>query len=101
MAASTSGGVNCPAAFRRDNNYVPKTVVRRTKMLKPLVYALTASLLAIVAVPAQTPKAPPATRVDNVSEAIHGVTITDPYRWLEDQNSPETRAWIEAEDRYT
>jgi len=70
-------------------------------MLRSLVYALTASLLSIVAVPAQTPKAPPATRVDNVSETIQGVTITDPYRWLEDQNSPETRAWIEAEDRYT
>jgi hypothetical protein len=22
------------------------------------------------------------------------VEISDPYRWLEDQNSPETRAWI-------
>jgi prolyl oligopeptidase len=30
-----------------------------------------------------------------------GVTITDPYRWLEDQNSPETRAWIDRENAYT
>src|SRR5215469_1083203 len=69
-------------------------------MLRSLVYALTASLLAVVVVPAQAPKAP-ATRIGNMSETIHGVTITDPYRWLEDQNSPETRAWIEAEDQYT
>jgi prolyl oligopeptidase len=50
---------------------------------------------------AQEHKAPPATRTDNVTETIHGVTITDPYRWLEDQNSPETRAWINAQNEYT
>ncbi|MDT5123855.1 MAG: prolyl oligopeptidase [Acidobacteriota bacterium] len=45
--------------------------------------------------------APPKTRTDNVTETINGVTITDPYRWLEDQNSPETRAWIDAQNKYT
>src|SRR6516164_1841047 len=70
-------------------------------MLRPLAYALTISLLAVLAVSAQAPKAPPMTRVDNVTETVHGVTITDPYRWLEDQNSPQTRAWIEAQDQYT
>jgi prolyl oligopeptidase len=50
---------------------------------------------------AQEHKAPPATRVDNVSETLHGVTITDPYRWLEDQNSPDTRAWINAQNEYS
>src|SRR5437870_5339621 len=44
---------------------------------------------------------PPKTRVDNVTETLHGVTITDPYRWLEDQNSPETRAWINAQNEYS
>ena len=44
---------------------------------------------------------PPATRRDGVKEVIQGVEITDPYRWLEDQDSPETRAWIEAQNRYT
>ena len=50
---------------------------------------------------AQARKTPPATRIDNVTETLHGVTITDPYRWLEDQNSPETRAWINAQNDYT
>jgi prolyl oligopeptidase len=50
---------------------------------------------------AQEHKAPPKTEIDNVTETIHGVTITDPYRWLEDQNSPETRAWINAQNEYT
>jgi len=44
---------------------------------------------------------PPKTRTDNVTERIQGVEISDPYRWLEDQQSPETRAWIDAENKYT
>ncbi len=44
---------------------------------------------------------PPQTRRDNVREVIHGITITDPYRWLEDQESPETRAWIDAQNAYS
>lgn len=45
--------------------------------------------------------APPATRRDDVHETLHGVDIVDPYRWLEDQESPETRAWITAQSAYT
>jgi prolyl oligopeptidase len=50
---------------------------------------------------AQEHKPMPVTRVENVTETLHGVTITDPYRWLEDQNSPDTRAWINAQNDYT
>jgi len=52
------------------------------------------------AVRAQGPKPPP-TRVDNFREVLHGVEIIDPYRWLEEQDSPETRAWIDAQNKYT
>jgi prolyl oligopeptidase len=44
---------------------------------------------------------PPATPARPVTEVIHGVAVTDPYRWLEDQQSPETRAWIEAQIKHT
>jgi prolyl oligopeptidase len=44
---------------------------------------------------------PPPTRRDDVRDVVHGVEITDPYRWLEDQESPETRAWIDAQNAYT
>ena len=50
---------------------------------------------------AQEQPPPPQTRVENVIETLHGVKITDPYRWLEDQNSPETRAWINAQNEYS
>ena len=43
---------------------------------------------------------PPPTRTDNVTETLHGVKITDPYRWLEDQDSPETRGWIDAQSKF-
>ena len=45
--------------------------------------------------------APPPTVVEPITEALHGVEITDPYRWLEDQNSPRTRAWLEEQTAYT
>jgi prolyl oligopeptidase len=45
--------------------------------------------------------APPATRTDNAVDDYFGAKVADPYRWLEDQNSPETRAWITSENNYT
>ncbi len=44
---------------------------------------------------------PPPTRRDDVADVLHGVRIPDPYRWLEDQQSPETRAWINTQNHYT
>ncbi|MEZ5351568.1 MAG: prolyl oligopeptidase family serine peptidase [Bryobacteraceae bacterium] len=43
----------------------------------------------------------PKTRQAPVKETLHGVTLTDPYRWLEDQQSAETRAWIAEQNRFT
>ncbi len=60
-----------------------------------------AVILASVSALAQSVPPPPTTRTVPVTEIIHGVTITDPYRWLEDQNSPQTRAWIGAQMQYT
>jgi prolyl oligopeptidase len=45
--------------------------------------------------------APPKTEAKPVTENIHGTSITDPYRWLEDDHSPETRAWIASQMKYT
>ena len=48
-----------------------------------------------------SPAAPPKTAVNEVKEMVQGTEIVDPYRWLEDQNSPETRAWIDAQNAYS
>jgi prolyl oligopeptidase len=43
---------------------------------------------------------PPAARMDLVVDVLHGVSVCDPYRWLEDQFSSETRHWLDAQTRY-
>src|SRR5258708_728 len=45
--------------------------------------------------------APPKPATNDVKDVVQGTEIVDPYRWLEDQNSPETRAWIGAQNAYT
>ena len=44
---------------------------------------------------------PPETEVRMVEEELHGVTVQDPYRWLEDGESPETRQWIQQQSAYS
>jgi prolyl oligopeptidase len=43
---------------------------------------------------------PPVARRENLVDIIHGVEVRDPYRWLEDGSSPETRAWLAAQQEY-
>ncbi|WP_130866048.1 prolyl oligopeptidase family serine peptidase [Acidipropionibacterium timonense] len=43
----------------------------------------------------------PHTRRDDVVENLHGHLIADPYRWLEDADSPETIAWVEEQRAFT
>ncbi len=43
----------------------------------------------------------PGTRREDLRDLMHGVEVSDPYRWLEDGNSAETRAWIAAQQDYT
>src|SRR5712691_10292650 len=51
------------------------------KMIKPITY-------------------PPARKSDQVDD-YHGVKVADPYRWLEDLDSDETRRWGDAEINLT
>jgi prolyl oligopeptidase len=43
----------------------------------------------------------PKVRVDTVVDVLHGESITDPYRWLEDGDSAETRAFTVAQNQFT
>jgi len=46
------------------------------------------------------PAYPPA-RQGNIIDILHGTPVADPYRWLEDPESPETTAWVEAQNALT
>lgn len=43
---------------------------------------------------------PPCSLIEPVTDILHGVPITDPYRWLEDQCSQRTRSWIGEQTLY-
>src|SRR4051794_14406168 len=40
----------------------------------------------------------PAARVDETVDDYHGTKVADPYRWLEDASSPETKSYIDAQN---
>jgi prolyl oligopeptidase len=47
--------------------------------------------------PASAPQ-PATTRREDIVETLHGIEVRDPYRWLEDEKSPEVQAWMNEQD---
>jgi prolyl oligopeptidase len=43
----------------------------------------------------------PVARQTNQVDNYHGVAVADPFRWLEDDISAETKAWVESENHVT
>lgn len=52
-------------------------------------------------VAASTVAPPHAARAADFADTIHGVVVPDPYRWLEDTASAETREWIQRQRVYS
>jgi prolyl oligopeptidase len=65
-----------------------------------LFVVCSAAFVASTALVAQQLHYPATQKVDHV-DTYHGVSVPDPYRWLEDDNSAETAAWVEAQNKVT
>ncbi|MFB9055115.1 prolyl oligopeptidase family protein [Mariniflexile ostreae] len=74
-------------------------------MKNPLIYFLSVAVL--VACKNETPKKTdllvnyPETKTVDTIDTYFGTDVKDPYRWLEDDRSPETEAWVEAQNNTT
>jgi prolyl oligopeptidase len=62
-----------------------------------LIGALTE--LALIDLPAIEP--PPQTPKKPVTDEYHGVTVQDPYQWLENDDDPEVKTWLDAQSQRT
>ena len=71
-----------------------------TGFLRSVRYILLAIALIAITTCSSPYPAPPDTRKGPVVDVIHGVEFTDDYRWLENQDAPETRQWIAAQNEY-
>jgi len=72
-------------------------------MRRNLAALLAVSTLAVALAACSAPKKfrYPETRKGDTVDNYHGTEVPDPYRWLEDDNSPETLAWVKAENDLT
>jgi prolyl oligopeptidase len=48
----------------------------------------------------ETKPMPPPTRTQVIKDTLFGTPVEDPYRWLENEKSPEVQAWMKAQDDF-
>jgi len=74
----------------------------KLSLLRALATVLPLWLLSIwIPAEAGQPLNYPLTRMVDQVDELHGVKVADPYRWLEDLDSPETAAWVAAQNELT
>jgi prolyl oligopeptidase len=59
-----------------------------------------AAALCALAIAQEKLNYPKTTKISH-TDNYHGTTVPDPYRWLEDDNSPETAKWVEEQNKVT
>src|ERR1051325_9639310 len=68
--------------------------------LRSLIFCALMAAIQTVTATGSTFHYPQPRQGDQVDD-YHGTTVADPYRWMENPDSPETRAWIESENKIT
>jgi prolyl oligopeptidase len=68
--------------------------------LRYVLFALISLIFVVNGLQAQALQYPATKKIDH-TDSYFGVTVPDPYRWLEDDNSKETAEWVEAQNKVT
>lgn len=68
--------------------------------MKKLIFLLLLSFPLLVSAQLQ-PIQYPETKKTDVKDTYHGTAVADPYRWLEDDKSEETRQWVTEQNKVT
>ncbi len=71
------------------------------ELMFKLCFVLVVFMFTAVDASSQTKFDYPKTKKIEQIDDYHGTKISDPYRWLEDDNSAETKAWVEAQNKVT
>jgi prolyl oligopeptidase len=64
-------------------------------------FAAAAVVAATLVLQAQTPLTYPSTAKGTTVDDYHGTKVADPYRWMEDLDSPEVAKWVSAQNELT
>jgi prolyl oligopeptidase len=75
--------------------------LRRATLGLALLAAFASQSIAQTCPPAGTAVQYPATRTVDHQDTYHGNVVADPYRWLEDANSADTKAWVTEQNKLT
>jgi prolyl oligopeptidase len=73
---------------------------RKTRLAATLAVALVTLVAWCPLAPAQKLQYPRTRKVEH-KDTYHGLEVADPYRWLEDESSPETAQWVAEQNKVT
>src|SRR5450759_1349300 len=84
----------------RKTSCCPTIPTLRIDSTMKLIHAMAGFAAAALATSALAFTYPDTKKVDIV-DTYDGIKVSDPYRWLEDDNASDTKAWVEAQNKVT